>query len=141
MRGDRVPYTLPRHHGARSNEDLAGVLEGVGLSEAVLQRNSHALELDVRLPDGALAHLAGHDLRGEAFRTLLDEEPGDVVFVVAGPYDGDVGEGGVADPALLSVYDVPVTLTTRLSLEPTTSEPCLASVRPKAPIFSILAIG
>src|SRR5919202_887325 len=101
--GDGVPYGLPRDHRPRRREDLVRVLEGVGPGELVLQGDADVFELHVRLPDGALAHLAGDELGGEAGGALLDEVAADVALLVAGPDYGYVGEGGVADPTLLPV--------------------------------------
>src|ERR687898_966316 len=76
----------------------------------------------VRLPDGAFAHLALYQVRGEARVVLavlvLLEHEGlylPVLHVARPDYD-EVGEGGVADPTLLPVQDpiVPVSPGRRL---------------------------
>src|ERR687893_1420618 len=109
--GYGVPDGLPRDPAPRRGQHLVGVLEGVGPLELVGRRNPHVLERYVGLPDGALAHLALYELGGVAGVVLaalvfLQHEALDLaVLDVSGPDDDDVGEGGVADPTLLTVED------------------------------------
>src|SRR5215212_9709414 len=111
-----MAYGLPGNAAAGGRQDLVGVLEGVGAFEAVLVGDVYVVQVYVRLPDGALAHLARYELGGVAGVVLAvlvffeDEGLDLAVFDVAGPDDDEVGEGGVADPTLLAVQDpsVPV---------------------------------
>lgn len=77
--------------------------------------NPNALQLYVRLPHGPLGTLAGYHLGGEAWRFLFYQDTAEVTLLIAGPDYSDVGEGAVADLALLSVYEVLVALLAHAS--------------------------
>jgi hypothetical protein len=53
----------------------------------------------------------------EARRVPLDQEAADLALLVARPHDHDVGDRGVADPALLAAEHVAVAVAPRLGLE------------------------
>ena len=76
-----------------------------------------------------------------AGRVLLDEEPLDLaVGGVARPDHDHVGDGAVADPALLAVEDVAVAVAAAVVSSATASEPCSGSVSANAPSRSSRAI-
>src|SRR5918998_1802521 len=123
VRGDGVPYRLPGHPTARRREHLVRVLERVGAFEPVSGRDANVLQMYVRLPHGALAHLAHYELRGVAgvvlpVLVLLQHKGLDLpVLDAARPDDDDVGEGGVADQAFLTVQPPLVAVPARRGLE------------------------
>src|SRR5215203_1724924 len=118
-----MAYGLPGNAAAGGRQDLVGVLEGVGAFEAVLVGDVYVVQVYVRLPDGALAHLARYELGGVAGLVLAvliffeDEGLDLAVFDVAGPDDDEVGEGGVADPTFLPVEDPTVPVAAGRGLE------------------------
>ena len=106
--GDGVAERAPRDAGAGGGQDADGVVERRGVRELVLGGDADVAEHDVGLPRGALGDLPGDEGGLHAGRALLDDVGADVPLPVAGPHDHEVGEDGVADPALLPVEDVAV---------------------------------
>src|SRR5215204_2746814 len=114
-----MPYGLPCYTAAGGGEDFVRIFEGVGTPQTILVGHAHILQIDVGLPDGPFAHLACYELGGVAgvmitVFVFFEDEGFDLsVFHVAGPDDDEVGEGGVADPTFLAVYDPLVAVTPR----------------------------
>ena len=115
--GDRVAERAPRDAGAGGGEDADGVVEGRRVRELVLGGDADVAEHDVGLPGRALGDLPGDEGGLDAGRVLLDDVGADVALPVARPHDHEVGEHGVADPALLAVEDVAVAEVARPGLE------------------------
>src|SRR5918997_3939852 len=102
----RLPQAVPADPVARVRKDRERRAEARGPRQAVLLGDAAVPHCDVGLPDGALGALAREDLGTVARGALLDEEASYSTVLGARPDDDHVGEGGVADPALLTVQDV-----------------------------------
>src|SRR5438105_14630167 len=103
---------LPGDKATRHAQYGGCVLERAGVLQPVRLRDAAVLQRDQRVLHNAQCHLAFHLFGGEAGRVFLDQKALRlVVGVVARPDDGDVGEGGVADPVLLAVEHPAVTVT------------------------------
>src|SRR5918997_588707 len=102
----RLPQGVPADPVARVRQDRERRAEARGARQAVLLGDAAVFKGDVGLPDGALGAFAREYLGTVARRALLDEEAPYTAVLGSGPDHDHVGEGGVADPALLPVQDV-----------------------------------